>query len=91
MVIKKVTKAQIDNISKQEEKILTLLKAEQKRAKERFPLFYALLATFGLVCTISGFNQVINKTDWLNNNAFALVALGVGILLATGAAYKKLG
>ncbi|HYF97137.1 MAG TPA: hypothetical protein VD947_03825 [Patescibacteria group bacterium] len=91
MAIRKVTKAQIENISKQEEKILNILKTERHRAKKKFPLVYALVATFGLVATIAGFNRVIEKIDFLDSNPFILVILGVGILIATGAAYKKLG
>ena len=91
MAIRKVTKAQIENISKQEEKILNILRSERHRAKKKFPLVYALTATFGLVATIAGFNRVIEKIDFLDSNPFILVILGVGILITTGAAYKKLG
>ena len=89
----KTTKPQskIDRINEQETKILKLLREERQLAKERFPLLYALLATFGLVATLGGFNKVIEQIDWLNNNPFYLIGLGLAILLITGAAYKKLG
>ncbi len=91
MAIKELTKEQIENINKQEEKILTLLKSEQKRAKEKFPLTYALLATFGVACVFAGLNRIIAKIDFLDTHPITLVALGLVILLFTGAAYKKLG
>jgi hypothetical protein len=91
MAIKRLTKEQIENINRQEEKIIALLHEEQRRAKEKFPLSYALLATFGLVATITGFNKIIAGIDFLNNNPITLVVFGLGLLLITGAAYKKLG
>jgi len=84
-------KVSLENLNHGQEKILWLLHEEQRRAKEKFPLVYALLATFGLVCTIAGFNHIIAKIEFLNNNPITLIIFGVGLLIVTGAAYKKLG
>jgi hypothetical protein len=84
-------KISLESLEKRQEKIISLLHEEQRLAKERFPLVYAMLATFGLVCTIAGFNHVIAKIEFLNNNPITLIIFGIGLLLITGAAYKKLG
>lgn len=84
-------KLSMEMLDKRQEKIISLLHEEQKRAKEKFPLTYALLATFGVACVFSGINRIIAKIDFLYNNPITLVVVGVGVLLFTGAAYKKLG
>lgn len=91
MAEEKLKKEHIEKISSHQEKILSLLREERNRAQQRFPLAYALLATFGLVCVFSGFYKFIEKIDLLSNNPSALVAIGLVILVMTGAAYKKLG
>lgn len=87
---KKISKTQIEHITKKQEKILTMLKEERNLAQQKFPLPYALLATFGLVCVFAGFYKIIDEIDSLRNNPFALILVGVLILITTGAAYKKL-
>ena len=84
-------KTKLDVLNAREEKILSLLREERQRAKEKFPLSYALLATFGLVATLSGLSKFIENIAWLNENPLYLVGFGMTILLVTGAAYKKLG
>lgn len=86
-----IKRLSLETLSRQEDKILNLLREERQRAKERFPLPHALLATFGLACTLAGLNKIIADIDFLNNNPITMVVVGVTILLATGAAYKKLG
>lgn len=89
---RKITKKlSLETLDKQQEKIIGLLHTEQRRAKEKFPLFYALLATFGVACTFAGINRIIAKIEALDQHPISLVVVGVGILLVTGAAYKKLG
>jgi len=84
-------KAELEKLNKQEEKILSLLREERRRAKDKFPLVYALVATFGVVCTISGFNKAIENIKFLNDYPVTLIVVGVVILIITGEAYKRLG
>lgn len=78
-------------LSHQEKRVLALLREERRRTKEKFPLFYGLLATFGAVAVFSGFSKIIEKYDLLSENPIILIVVGVIVLLASGAAYKKLG
>ncbi len=85
-----VKKLNLETLSRQEDRIITLLREERKRAQKKFPLVYALLGTFGLLCTVGGLNKIIEEIDFLNNNPITLVVFGLTILVATGAAYRKL-
>lgn len=84
-------KLNLETLDRQQEKIISLLHEEQRRAKEKFPLVYAFIATFGVACVFAGLNRIIAQIDFLDNNPITLVGLGLAILLITGAAYKKLG
>lgn len=91
MAKKFVKKVDLEKLNQQEEKILSILREERNRAKERFPLAYALIATFGLVCIISGFNKSIDHIQFLRDYPFILIIVGVIILIITGEAYRRLG
>lgn len=84
-------KLSLETLGSRQDSIIAMLHEEQQRAKEKFPLTYGLLATFGLVCIFAGLNRIIKDIDFLNNNPIALIAVGLAILIITGAAYKKLG
>lgn len=86
-----VTRKKLDRLTAQEEKILKLLREERQIAKNKFPLAFALVATFGAAATLSGINKIIEKVDYLQNNPIILILVGLAILVTTGAAYKKLG
>lgn len=74
-----------------DDKVVALFKSERKRAKEKFPLVYALIATFGAVCVLAGLNKFVEKIDLFKNNPIILIIFGLLLLLVTGATYKKLG
>lgn len=82
-------KLSLEVLNHRQEKILSLLHEEQRRAKEKFPLFYALLATFGIVATIAGFSKLIDKVRLLKENPIILMVIGVSVLVVTGAVYNK--
>lgn len=59
-------------------------------AKARFPLLTALFATFGFVTLLAGFQSMLEKIEFLNNNPWLLVITGLVMLAITGTVYKKL-
>lgn len=73
-----------------EEKIAHRIVEGRDKAAVRFPLVFGLAASFGLVSTFYGFEALINKVDWLYNNPWLMLLVGVSTLIATGTAYKKL-
>jgi len=73
-----------------EEKLIRKLVERREFTAQKFPLGFGLAASFGLVATFFGFEGLINKVDWLANNPWAVLGIGVAVLLATGTAYRKL-
>lgn len=73
-----------------EERIAHKLADKRESAAERFPLFFGLAATFGLVSILYGFEKLIDRIELFVNNPWILFVTGLLILIATGAAYKKL-
>ncbi len=67
-------------------------KLAQRRdsAFSRFPLFFTLMAAFGLVATTDGFTRLISKVPLLANNPYITLAVGLVALLITGTLYRKL-
>jgi len=83
-------KNNIVKLSKREEQILE--KALKKRviAERKFPLLFGLLATFGLASVLYSFQRIIDGIDLFVNHPWILFIIGISVLLATGAAYRKL-
>ena len=79
----------LETISHQEERIIRLLRQEQKQARDKFPLVYALVATFGLVAIASGFSKLTERIGFFEENPDILLLVGIIILIITGAVYRK--
>lgn len=73
-----------------EERLVKALASQRDKAHQRFPLWYALLATFGFVSTLYGFEKLIDQVDLFVNHPWILLLMGVTTLIITGTAYKKL-
>ncbi len=73
-----------------EERIAHSIHNKRESAAERFPLFFGLAATFGLVSILYGFEKVIDGIPVLAEHPWILLVAGLTILVATGTAYKKL-
>jgi hypothetical protein len=74
-----------------EKKLLQLLSKHRDHAAKKFPLGFALIATFGLVATLQGFQKLIERIPLLAHNPWISLAVGVSTLIASGAVYRKLG
>lgn len=81
-----------DKISFTEAEIRFIKKLDEQRVKteNRFPLVTALLATFGFVCLLYGFEKLIDQNDFLTGNPLLLLVIGLTTLGVTGTIYKKL-
>ena len=71
-------------------KIKKDIERKKRDVFERFPLLFTLLATFGLVATLYGFEGLIDKIPVLKDNPIILLTLGVITLFSTGTLYRKL-
>jgi len=66
------------------------MRSVRENAFTKFPLIFVLLSSFGLVATFYGFEKVIDQIPLFTNNPFMILVTGIGVLLFTGALYKKL-
>jgi hypothetical protein len=79
-----------EKVKKAEEKVLGGFIRRRQSAFHRFPLLFTLMATFGLVATLYGFERLIDEVKFLNDNSFILLGVGILTLIITGTLYKKL-
>ena len=77
-------------LTKVEERIVEKAVHGRESLAQRFPLFFGLTATFGLVSVLYGFEKLIDRVELFVNNPWILFIFGLMLLIATGAAYKKL-
>jgi hypothetical protein len=73
-----------------EEKLVEKLTAKRNNAEIRFPLTFGLLATFGFVSILYGFEKLIDRVGLFVQNPWILLIICIVTLLLTGTAYKKL-
>ena len=63
----------------------------RKSAAKRYPTLFIVAVTFGVAATMSGFERLISEVPWLNNSPLLVLGIGLGVLVATGTLYRKLG
>ena len=75
----------------------SLIQREEEHVKKirdtyanKYPVLFALGATFGFVATLYGFEKLIDKVDFFTNNPWILLAVGVSVLYVTGTFFNKL-
>lgn len=81
----------MDSLTKAEKEILKKLDEKRTRVGHRFPLVTSLIATFGFVSLLYGFEKFIDSVPFLANNPIVLFLVGIVTLVITGTVYKKLG
>lgn len=74
-----------------DDKIIEKARMRRESVAERYPLTFALIGTFGFVCTLYGFEKLIDRMDLFANHPWILLVIGIGTLSATGLALRKLG
>ncbi|MCA9347607.1 hypothetical protein KC930_03460 [Candidatus Saccharibacteria bacterium] len=65
--------------------------SNRDRAAKKFPLGFAIIASFGLITTTNGLQKMLENIPLINNNPWISFVVGLVILIATGTVYKKLG
>lgn len=73
-----------------DERLLHSLAERRDRLSSRFPLIWAMGATFGLVAILYGFEKLIDRVDLFVDKPWILLVTGVVVLVITGSTYKKL-
>ena len=80
-----------DPIKKVEELTKQVNNYMENRGKDvlsRYPILFSFLATFGIVCTLYGFERVIESVPILGDSPFLILLLGIVILIFTGSLFK---
>lgn len=83
-------KEKFDHVAGSEKDLIQKLEDRRERLINHFPLWTALVATFGVVMIFYGFEKLIDRVPLLANNPWILLVTGLIVLIATGTAYKKL-
>ena len=58
---------------------------------KRYPALFLLAVTFGVSITFFGLDQVLSQSELFSGHPWLSLLFGIGILMATGTLYKKLG
>ena len=74
-----------------ETRVINRARQGRESLAQRYPLTFALAGTFGFVCTLYGFEKLIDKVEFFVEHPWVLLFVGVGTLYLTGLALRKLG
>ncbi len=74
-----------------EEKLIHKIVEERVKVETKFPLVFLLVATFGFVAVLYGFEKIIDKIQFFQDQPWWLLITGIIILIISGTTYKKLG
>jgi hypothetical protein len=85
-----MSKKNLSPFNQMEEKFIKKISENSAKAQSRFHLFYALLATFGLISVFYGFEKLIDRVDFFVDQPWVLLLIGLLILGITGRLYQKL-
>ena len=58
---------------------------------KKFPVLFLLVVTAGVVLILTGFERIVAQIPALYDRPWIMLGVGVGVLIATGTLYKKLG
>lgn len=89
--MKKHDKHKASSLKEFEKELVNKITNQRNDAAIKFPLGFALVATFGLIATMQGFQKLMEKIPLISNNPWISFVSGIAVLFATGTIYKKLG
>lgn len=72
------------------ESVHEVFKQHRRTAFERHPFLFSTLGLFGLVATWQGFDDIVERIDFLDAYPSVLLGAGLLILLFTGRLYRHL-
>lgn len=83
-------RSQLETLTEAEEKLAKAFIRSQEKVRQRFPFWMALGATVGGVMVFTGLSRMVENVDWLNDNPWLMLVVGLVVLSLTGAVYRKL-
>lgn len=66
------------------------IEKQGKGVFKRYPVTFALLATFGITAVSSGIKEIVEGMETFNQHPLALLFIGIVVLIFTGSLFKKL-
>lgn len=82
-----MAKRKQENIVKREEE---QVKRIRDTYSQKYPVLFAIGATFGLVSVLYGFEKLIDQNKIFSDNPWFLLGMGLVILVITGSFFNKL-
>jgi hypothetical protein len=74
-----------------EQKLIHKIVEERVKVETKFPLIFLLIVTFGFVSVLYGFEKMIDRFPFFEEQPWFLLGLGIIVLVVSGSTYKKLG
>ena len=88
--VRKAAQVPLAATAKTKQGISKVVAKQRQAVFERWPLLFTLLATFGLVAILYGFEGIIDTIPLLRENPLMMLVVGVAVLGFTGTLYKRL-
>ncbi len=82
------TRNPIQNIEQTVKHINDISGEKTRTAFKKYPVIFSLLVTIGFVSLLQGFELVLSKIIFIQNNPSTLIVFGLLILIFTGSLYK---
>jgi hypothetical protein len=80
----------VENLEKTIRSLNDNIGNRNKSAFRKYPVIFSLLVTFALVSILYGFELIFAKIQFIQDNPWALILIGLIILVGTGSTYKVL-
>lgn len=80
-----------DAVQTTEDRIEGVVTPVRKSIIKRFPILFLLLVTMGVTATITGMEQLLLQSNFLQSNPIVVLIIGLALLVLAGTLYKKLG
>ena len=78
----------IENIEGKVKDINNKIGRKNESALKKYPVMFSLLTMFSLVCILHGFELIFAKINFVQNQPWVLLLIGLVILIGTGRIYR---
>jgi hypothetical protein len=80
----------IERIERRTEALNNYMHHRNRTVFGRYPLVFSLLATFGAVSILYGFDEILDQIEFVHAHPSAPILFGIILLALTGSLYKRL-
>ena len=83
-----IDKDPIKEVENLANKVNSYMELQGRGVLSRYPLLFSMLATFGFVSVLYGFERLIDEIPFLNERPLLILFVGFITLIFTGSLYK---